>query len=87
MIAAILNAFPDLEMSAGAPLIDGQRIAVEWSLRATHQGPVMNIPPTRRRVQVRGISILTMEGGLIRRASHVWDVAGLLRSLGLLPDL
>jgi steroid delta-isomerase-like uncharacterized protein len=86
-IAAILTAFPDMQLSAANPLLDGGRLAVEWRLTGTHLGPVMNIPPTRRQVEVRGISILTIRDGAIVYASHVWDVAGLLRSLGLLPDL
>ena len=30
---------------------------------------------------------ITVQDNKVRRASHVWDVAGLLRGLGLLPDL
>jgi hypothetical protein len=31
--------------------------------------------------------VLTVEGGKITRALRVWDLAGLLRTLGLLPEL
>jgi len=47
----------------------------------------MNIPPTGRAVAVRGTSVLTVEDGKIKRAFRIWDVAGLLRSIGLLPEL
>lgn len=87
VIRAVLHGFPDLELCAEEPLIQGERVSLAWNLRGTHLGTVMNIPPTRRPVEVRGISILTIQQGLITRASHVWDVAGLLRALGLLPDL
>jgi hypothetical protein len=51
----------------------------------------MNIPPTRRPIEIRGVTLLTVEttpeGPRVSRAAYVWDLAGLLRRLGLLPDL
>jgi len=87
VIKAIFDAFPDLSLTSDESIIQGDRVAVAWTMCGTHLGKVMNIPPTRRQVQVRGISILTLQDGQIARALHVWDVAGLLRAIGLLPDL
>jgi hypothetical protein len=36
---------------------------------------------------VRGVSAFATENGKITRGLHVWDVAGFLRALGLLPEL
>jgi hypothetical protein len=47
----------------------------------------MNIPPTGHMVKVRGTSLIVVEGGKIRRALRIWDLAGLLRDLKLLPEL
>jgi hypothetical protein len=47
----------------------------------------MHIPPTGRKIAVRGISVLTIENGKITRGLYVWDAAGLLRTTGLLPEL
>lgn len=47
----------------------------------------MNIPATGRSVKVRGVSMMTIAGGPIQRTWRVWDLAGLLRTLGLLPEL
>jgi hypothetical protein len=47
----------------------------------------MNIPPTGRNVEVLGTSVLTVGDGKIARGLYIWDVAGLLRSIGLLPEL
>jgi hypothetical protein len=47
----------------------------------------MHIPPTGRKIAVRGISVLTIENGKITRGLYVWDAAGLLRTIGLLPEL
>jgi hypothetical protein len=47
----------------------------------------MKIPATGRKVVVQGMSMLTLRDGKITRGLHVWDVAGLLRAMGLLPVL
>jgi predicted ester cyclase len=82
-----LGAFPDLHLTQEAMVVQGDRVALFWTACGTHRGKIMNIPPTGRRVQVRGASLFTLEGGMIKHALIIWDVAGLLRSIGLLPDL
>ena len=82
-----LRAFPDLHITLDDLIVNGNRAVMIWTWRGTQKGRVMNIPPTGRCVQVRGTSVLTIEGDQIRRAFRVWDVAGLLRSVGLLTEL
>jgi hypothetical protein len=31
--------------------------------------------------------VLTLEDGKIKKALYIWDVAGILRGIGLLPEL
>ena len=47
----------------------------------------MRIPPTGRKIAVRGILVLTVEHGKGTRGLYVWDAAGLLRAIDLLPVL
>ena len=82
-----LHAFPDLQLALDDLVVEDNRVAVAWTLRGTHRGALMNIPPSGRMVSVRGTTMLTIENGQFRRALRVWDVAGLLRAIGLLPEL
>jgi|DewCreStandDraft_1066081.scaffolds.fasta_scaffold01472_9 steroid delta-isomerase-like uncharacterized protein len=82
-----MAAFPDLHLRADELIIEGDRVAVMWTARGTHRGMLMSIPPSGRTVEVRGISMLTVRESQIVRAFTLWDVAGLLRALGLLPEL
>jgi steroid delta-isomerase-like uncharacterized protein len=82
-----LHAFPDLYFTQEATIAQSDQIAFFWRVQGTHQGKLMNIPPTGRSIQVRGASLFTLEGGKIKRAMIIWDVAGLLRALALLPEL
>jgi steroid delta-isomerase-like uncharacterized protein len=82
-----LRAFPDLQLTLDDLIVDGHRAVLVWTLRGTHHGTFMRIPPSGREVAVRGTSVLTIEDGKIRRGLRIWDLAGLLRTLGLLPEL
>lgn len=81
-----IRAFPDIHFT-GDTIIQGNRVALIWTANGTHQGTLMRIPATGRTIQVNGTSILTIEEGKITRGLYIWDVAGLLRAIGLLPEL
>lgn len=87
VLAAAWRAFPDLELIPEDLVADRDRIAIFWLAQGTHQGRLLNIPPTGRKVQWRGVSWLTWKDDKIEKAAYLWDLAGLLRTLGLLPDL
>lgn len=85
--AFYFRAFPDLHVTLEDRIIAGDRVVLVWTWRGTHQGTFMRIPATGRAVTVRGTTVLTIAAGLIRASTRIWDLAGLLRGLGLLPDL
>jgi steroid delta-isomerase-like uncharacterized protein len=82
-----LRAFPDLRFVEEDIVVQDGRVVLVWKAYGTHRGRLMNIPPTGRNIVVRGTSVLTVEDGKVVRGLYIWDVAGLLRSIGLLPDL
>lgn len=82
-----LSAFPGLQLEILDLLVDGRRAVLLWRMRGVHLGKLMNIPPTGREVVVEGASLFVVEAGFIRHTKRIWDLAGLLRALGLLPDL
>jgi steroid delta-isomerase-like uncharacterized protein len=82
-----LRAFPDLQVTPDELLIEDTRAVLVWTVRGTHLGSLMRIPPTGRPILLRGATLFQIEQGAVRRATNIWDVAGFLRSVGLLPDL
>lgn len=80
------EAFPDLEFTNEKVVVQSNTIALYWRARGTHRGTLMNIPATGRQVDVCGTTMLTVHDGKVQDAVHVWDMAGLLRTIGLLPD-
>jgi len=87
MIRRWFRAFPDLTLTPYTVIIEGNRVALGWLLRATHQGTFMRIPPTKRQVTVRGVTLMTIVDGRITQGSRLWDMAAFLRNVGLLPEL
>ena len=87
MLQNYWSAFPDLRFKVVSTLVDGDRLAIVWVGEGTHQGTIMNIPPTRHKVEARGVSIIEVQDGLVVRGQYIWDLAGMLRHMGLLPEL
>ena len=87
MLQNYWSAFPDLRFKVVSTLVEGDRLAIVWVGEGTHQGTIMNIPPTRHKVEARGVSIIEVQDGLVVRGQYIWDLAGMLRHMGLLPEL
>jgi steroid delta-isomerase-like uncharacterized protein len=87
MLQTYWKAFPDLRFTVTDTLTEGSRLAILWVAEGTHQGPIMNIPATGHRIQVKGMSVIYVENGLVVSGQYVWDLAGMLRNMGLLPEL
>lgn len=81
------QAFPDMHLSSREVCVQPEQTAFFWTTEGTHEGVFLAVPPTGRRVEVCGVSLLTVRRGKIARGLHLWDMAGLLRSMKLLPDL
>lgn len=86
-MALYLQAFPDLHVTLESLVVQDNRAALAWIGRGTHQGRLMNIPPTGREVKIRGTTFFTIHDNQITHGLFVWDVAGALRAIGLLPEL
>ncbi|BCX05256.1 MAG: hypothetical protein KatS3mg053_3194 [Candidatus Roseilinea sp.] len=70
-VAYNILGFPDLHFELHETIAQGNRVVMVWTARGTHQGRVMNIPPTGARVEVKGISVITVEAGKIVHSLRV----------------
>ena len=82
---ALFAIFPDFHIEFGSPICEGARVAMPFSVNATHQGEFMGFAGTGRRCQFEGVSLYEIdEHGLIRDERRVYDFTGLLTQLGVL---
>lgn len=82
---AFCGAFPDLRHEIEQVIVEEQTVVVRFTLQGTQSAPFFGIPATGRRIAVPAHVILTVEGGKVSRLVGVFDEAGMLRQLGVLP--
>ena len=83
--AALFTSFPDWQMRYDEPIVDGNRIAMPFSVAATHQGEFMGIAGSGRRCAFEGVSLFVLDDNLlIKEERRVYDFTGLLARLGVL---
>lgn len=86
LIGSYREAFPDLRFEIVEQLVDGDTAITRWFAKGTHKGALMGIPATGRTGEpVEGVTISTFRDDRIARDRVVWDLHGLLRSLGIVP--
>jgi steroid delta-isomerase-like uncharacterized protein len=81
---SLFQSFPDWAMDNEHPLIDGDRVAVPFTAKATHVGRFMGLDGTGRRCEIHGVLLMEMKDGLIAHERRVYDFTGLLIQLGVL---
>src|SRR4051812_6753616 len=59
------SAFPDLHLTVEDEIAEGDRVASRFTVRGTHQGELMSIPPTGKQITVTGITICRFEDGKV----------------------
>jgi steroid delta-isomerase-like uncharacterized protein len=80
-----IAAIPDSHVRVDRIVAESDTVAVEWTLSGTHRGRLMGIPATGKPVSFKGISLLRFRQNMVIADTRVWDLAGLLRQIGLLP--
>jgi steroid delta-isomerase-like uncharacterized protein len=84
-VAEYRAAFPDLRVTVEDLVTAGDTVVHRFTLRGTHAGPFLGIPPTGRAVTAAGIAIDRLVGGKVAESWVVLDALGLLRQLGASP--
>lgn len=75
--------FPDLRFDLAEVIADGDRVAIAWSMRGTHTGPLGALPPTGRPIDVQGMTVYYFRDGRITGHRQVVDRLSVARQLGL----
>ena len=75
-------AFPDARWDLDVIFSYGDLVARQQSVRATHTGEFMSMPPTGRTINVAEAGIVRFEGGRMVEFWGVFDEARLMQQLG-----
>lgn len=84
--ADFLATFPDLCFTLDNVIAEGEYVAVGWTMRATHGGPLGPIPASGKPIVLSGNSLIQLVDGKIV-ADHVRaDMLGVLGQIGVLSQ-
>ncbi|HEX5498431.1 MAG TPA: ester cyclase, partial [Thermomicrobiales bacterium] len=84
-IAALRVAFPDLKITYGPLVQDGDYVAATWVIQGTHTGEYLGMAPTGNTIDATGINIFRLECGRIAEVWSEMDAPTLLRQIGAMP--
>ena len=86
-VASVFTAFPDGHWDVLDQMAEGDKVLTRWGFTATHRGTFMGIAPTGRKVAITGMCIDRIVDGKIVEEWEEWDSLGMMRQLGLVPEL
>jgi steroid delta-isomerase-like uncharacterized protein len=83
---SFFSTFPDIQFTLTSTLVTGNRAAIEWTGMGTHKGDMPGMPATNKRATFRGVSIMELQDGKIKRNTDYWDLATLMKQLGFIAE-
>ena len=86
MIQGYLTAFPDLQMTVERQVVEGDLITNHWTATGTHDGPLEDIEPTGKTINISGLVIARFQGAKIAEEWEVFDELRMLQQIGAVPE-
>ncbi|HET9590348.1 MAG TPA: ester cyclase [Anaerolineales bacterium] len=84
-VAEWLAGFPDLRFTIEQMVAEGDQVVTRTVMQGTHRGVWLGIPPTKKQVSLRMITIHRIAGGKIVEDWVLLESLGFFQQLGLLP--
>jgi steroid delta-isomerase-like uncharacterized protein len=85
-LVAYRQAFPDMNTTVNDMVAEGDKVVIRFTIRGTHTGDMMGIPPTGKSGKIAGITMLRLEDGKIVEEFSLADMMTLYQQLGLVPE-
>ena len=82
----ILTVFPDHHFQVEDAASDGQTVAIRGTMTGTHEGELLGVAPTGRRVGAQQSHWFRVEDGKLVEHWAVRDDLVMMQQLGVLPD-
>ena len=79
------SAFPDVHYTVEDITAEGDKVAARFSVRGTHKGEFMGIPPTNKQINITVLTMKKIVNGKIQEAWTKIDRLGLMEQLGAVP--
>jgi steroid delta-isomerase-like uncharacterized protein len=74
-VAQDLAAFPDMKVTILDDFGEQNKIAVRWTMKATHEKDFADLPATHKKFETQGVEIFHFEGDKIKEAWTASDMS------------
>jgi steroid delta-isomerase-like uncharacterized protein len=81
--SALREAFPDSSVAPETMVADEESLAFAYTMTGTHQGVLMGIAPTGKKMSIRGVQISKFRDGKMLERWGSSDQLGMLLQLGV----
>jgi steroid delta-isomerase-like uncharacterized protein len=79
-------AFPDMRLTVEDMIAEGDKVVDRVTVRGTHEGELMGVPPSGNRVEFMETHISRIADGKIVERWNQWDAMGLMQQIGAVPE-
>lgn len=76
------TAFPDLNVSIDETVVEGNKLVIRWTMTGTHEGPLGEVPPTGKKVNMYGVNILNVINGKFTEEWTAYSALDMYKKLG-----
>jgi steroid delta-isomerase-like uncharacterized protein len=87
IIEMMRGGFPDIQWTLEEMIAEGDKIAVRFTMRGTHQGSFFGVPPTGKTIAVQAMNFYRLSDGKIVEEHGQPDLLGLLQQIGAVPPV
>lgn len=77
------NSFPDIQFTIVDEFADQSKVAIRWTVKATHEGDFMGLPASDKKFETCGTDIYHFESGKIKEGWTVFDALTPALELGV----
>ena len=83
--SAFRQSFPDLHMTIDDLFAAGDKVVMRVTMKGTHKGSFMNMPPTGKQFNMEGMDIVRISGGKAVEHWGLMDALTMMQQLGAVP--
>jgi steroid delta-isomerase-like uncharacterized protein len=85
VIGMMRAAFPDIHWAVDETIASGDKVVTRFTWTGTHRGTFLGISATGKSVNVKGVVIDRLVGGLMTDSRILMDNLNMMQQLGVIP--
>jgi steroid delta-isomerase-like uncharacterized protein len=85
IIQMMRGGFPDIQWTLDEMIAEGDKVAARFTMRGTHQGTFLGVPPTGKAIAVQAMNFYRLTDGQFVEERGQPDMLALLQQIGAVP--